>query len=147
MSHRWKPHRDAHQLFLWIWVIITLYLDTILLLTNLLLHIIIKSRPGCADPDDRSALQRAKANVELKYSVVGVFEQRNLSLAVMEAFMPRWFANVFDHLDPEDVPLANPHPDTDEEVAAELRSRLKLDYEFYSFVLQRLQLQQQSLKL
>ena len=108
---------------------------------------IVKSRPGCADPDDRSALQRAKTNVELNYSVVGVVEQRNLSLAVMEAFMPRWFANVFEHLDPEDVPLANPHPDTDEEVAAELRSRLKLDYEFYSFILQRLQLQQQSLNL
>ena len=112
-----------------------------------ILHIIVKSRPGCADPEDRSALQRAKFNVELKYSVVGVVEQRNLSLAVMEAYMPRWFANIFDHLDPEDVPLANPHPDTDEEVAEELRSRLKLDYEFYSFVLQRLQLQQQRLNL
>ena len=108
---------------------------------------IVKSRPGCADPEDRSALQRAKFNVELKYSVVGVVEQRNLSLAVMEAHMPRWFANIFDHLDPEDVPLANPHPDTDEEVAEELRGRLKLDYEFYSFVLQRLQLQQQRLNL
>ena len=84
--------------------------------------------------------------MELKYSVVGVMEKRNLSLAVMEAFMPRWFANVFDHLDPEDFPLANPHPDTDEEVAVELYDRLKLDYEFYFFILQRLQLQQQHLK-
>ena len=108
---------------------------------------IVKSRPGSADSEDRSALQRAKFNVEVKYSVVGVVEQRNLSLAVMEAYMPRWFANIFDHLDPEDVPLANPHPDTDEEVAEELRSRLKLDYEFYSFVLQRLQLQQMRLNL
>ena len=83
--------------------------------------------------------------MELKYSVVGVVEERNLSLSVMEAFMPRWFANIFDHLDPEDVALENPHPDPDEEVAAELRGRLKLDYEFYSFVLQRLQLQKQSL--
>ena len=78
--------------------------------------------------------------------MVGIVEQRNLSLAVMEAFMPRWFANVFDHLDPEDFPLANPHPDTDEEVAVELYDRLKLDYEFYFFILQRLQLQQQHLK-
>ena len=78
--------------------------------------------------------------------MVGIVEQRNLSLAVMEAFMPRWFANVFDHLDPEDFPLANPHPDTDEEVAVELYDRLKLDYEFYFFILQRLQLQQQRLK-
>ena len=109
--------------------------------------LIVKSRPGCADPDDRSALQRAKSNVELKYSVVGVMEKRNLSLAVMEAFMPRWFANVFDHLDPKDFPLANPHPDTDEEVAVELGDRLKLDYEFYYFILQRLQLQQQRLNL
>ena len=108
---------------------------------NPILNIIYKFRPGCADPDDRSALQRAKSNVELKYSVVGVVEQRNLSLSVMEAFMPRWFANIFDHLDHRRW-LANPHPDTDEEVAAELRTRLNLDYEFYSFVVQRLQLQQ-----
>ena len=84
---------------------------------------------------------------ETRYSVVGIVEQRNLSLAVMEAFMPRWFANVFHHLDPGDVPLANPHPDPDEEVVEELRRRLKFDYEFYSFILQRLQLQQQSLHL
>ena len=74
-------------------------------------------------------------------------EQRNVSLAVMEAYMPRWFSNIFHHLDPEDVPLANPHPKTDEEVAVELRRRLKLDYEFYFFILQRLRLQQQRLNL
>ena len=124
-----------------------LYLDTILLLTNLLLHIIIKYRPGCADPDDRSALQRAKANVELKYSVVGVFEQRNLSLAVMEAFLPRWFHGVFNHLNFKEKPLSNPHPEPSEEVVKVLRERLKLDYDFYSFVLQRLNEQKRSLKL
>jgi hypothetical protein len=48
-------------------------------------------RPGCSDPASRAALHRAKAAVEEQYSVVGAVERRAVSLAVMEAFLPRWF--------------------------------------------------------
>ena len=101
----------------------------------------------CGNPESVSALQRAKTVVETQYSVVGVVEQRNLSLAVMEAFLPRWFHGVFNHLNLEERPLNNPHPKPSEEVVNVLRERLKLDYDFYSFVLQRLNKQKRSLKL
>ena len=103
--------------------------------------------PECGDPESETALQRAKTVVETQYSVVGVVEQRNLSLAVMEAFLPRWFQGVFDHLNPIEGSLRNPHPEPSKEVVMVLRERLKLDYDFYSFVLQRLHKQKKSLKL
>ena len=101
----------------------------------------------CGDAESVTALQRAKTVVETQYSVVGVVEQRNLSLAVMEAFLPRWFHGVFDHLNLEERPLNNPHPEPSEEVVNVLRERLKHDYDFYSFVLQRLNKQKRSLNL
>ena len=52
----------------------------------------------CGDPESVTALQRAKTVVETQYSVVGVVEERNLSLALMEAYLPRWFQGVFNHL-------------------------------------------------
>jgi hypothetical protein len=48
-------------------------------------------QPGCSDPASRAALHRAKAAVEEQYSVVGAVERRAVSLAVMQAFLPRWF--------------------------------------------------------
>ena len=101
----------------------------------------------CGDPESLSALQKAKTMVETQYSVVGVVEQRNISLAVMEAFLPRWFKGVFNHLRLVDKSLNNPHPQPSEEVVRVLRKRLKLDYDFYSFVLQRLDKQKRSLRL
>jgi len=38
-------------------------------------------------------LQRAKAAIESAYSVVGVLEEFEESLAVMEALLPRFMAN------------------------------------------------------
>jgi hypothetical protein len=43
--------------------------------------------------------------------------------------------------------MANPHPVTSEEAKIVLRERLGLDYDFYYFVLQRLELQWRSLRL
>ena len=59
--------------------------------SELLLSYFCGYGPGCSDPEDVSALQRAKAAVEEQYSVVGVVERRNVSLAVMEAYLPQWF--------------------------------------------------------
>lgn len=41
----------------------------------------------------KTALQRAKASLEEAYSVVGVLEELEGSLAVMEALLPRFMAN------------------------------------------------------
>ena len=101
----------------------------------------------CGDPESVTALQKAKTVVETQYSVVGVVEERTLSLAVMEAYLPRWFQGVFNHLNLEEKPLKNPHPEPSKEVVNVLRQRLKLDYDFYAFVLQRLNKQKMSLKL
>ena len=101
----------------------------------------------CGDPESVTALQRAKTVVETQYSVVGVVEERNLSLALMEAYLPHWFQGVFNHLNFEEKPLKNPHPEPSEEVVKVLKERLKIDYDFYAFVLQRLNIQKRSLKL
>jgi hypothetical protein len=42
--------------------------------------------------------------------------------------------------------MVNPHPVTSEEARAVLRERLGLDYDFYHFVLQRLELQWRSIR-
>ena len=93
---------------------------------------------GCDDPEDATALQRAKLAVETRYSVV---EKREESLEVMEAYLPRWFRNArYQHSIlklGKLVTLSNPKPSP--LVVAELRVRLKLDLEFYEFVKQRLE--------
>ena len=69
--------------------------------------------PGCSDAGNVSALQMAMRAVEQEYSVVGVVEDRNRSLAVMEAFMPRWFQGLFS-LQGEGTgkkEMVNPHPE------------------------------------
>ena len=85
--------------------------------------------PGCSNAGNVSALQMAMRAVEQEYSVVGVVEDRNRSLAVMEAFMLRWFQGVFS-LQGEGTgkkEMVNPHPEPVEEVRRVLRQRLSLD--------------------
>ena len=46
---------------------------------------------ACTPPASREALQRAKANVERLYPVVGVLERMEDTLEVMEAVLPKAF--------------------------------------------------------
>lgn len=46
---------------------------------------------ACAEFNSEEVLQRAKENVEKFYPVVGVLENLNQSLTVMEHFMPQIF--------------------------------------------------------
>lgn len=46
--------------------------------------------------NDARALQRAKENVERYFSVVGVLEELNATLSVLENRLPRFFKNVQD---------------------------------------------------
>ena len=104
--------------------------------------------PGCSDPEDVSALQRAKMVVEEQYSVVGVLEQRNVSLAVMEAFLPFWFrqSTVLQKKKKKQQEMVNHHPEPRKQTRTMLMKRLKLDYDFYYFCLQRLDMQWKSIQ-
>lgn len=41
--------------------------------------------------DSHRAIQLAKINVERDYAVVGTWEETNITLAVLEAYIPRFF--------------------------------------------------------
>ena len=85
-----------------------------------------------------------------EYTVVGVVEDRKRSLAVMEAFLPRWFRGVVSlqrkgkRNDKKE--MVNPHPEPGEEVRRVLRQRLALDFTFYEWVKQRLAIQWKSIQ-
>lgn len=49
--------------------------------------------PNCRPFNSRLALQLAKQNVEREYAVVGTWEHTNETLAVLEAYVPRYFAD------------------------------------------------------
>ena len=94
-----------------------------------------------------SSLQKAKAAVEQQYSVVGLSERRNVSLAVMEAFLPSWFsqATSMEEEKGSKREMVNSHPEPVGQTRTELMRRLELDYNFYYFCLQRLEMQWKSI--
>jgi dermatan/chondrotin sulfate uronyl 2-O-sulfotransferase UST len=96
-------------------------------------------RPVCTDPGSREALARALRAVETEYSVVGVLEQLNTTLAVMEALLPRWFLGASSLY--QDQPILrnrNSHPEPGPRARALLEDRLGMDIEFHQAVTQRL---------
>ena len=50
----------------------------------------------CPKHNSQWALQRAKANVDQHYPVVGVLEELDKSLMVMQTLMPRFFGRIWD---------------------------------------------------
>ena len=101
----------------------------------------------CGYDQGCDALQRAKLAVETRYSVV---EKREESLEVMEAYLPLWFRNARYQDSILKLgklgTLSNPHPKPSPLVVAELKVRLKLDFEFYEFVKQRLERQRKKIQ-
>ena len=85
------------------------------------------TRDATDDPEDATALQRAKLAVETRYSVVGVVEKREESLEVMEAYLPRWFRNARYQDSILKLgklgTLSNPRPKPSPLVVAELKVR------------------------
>ncbi|XP_042211911.1 uronyl 2-sulfotransferase-like [Homarus americanus] len=105
----------------------------------------------CRELNNGAALKLAKQNVEEWYPVVGVLEDINATLTVLQRHLPQYFANVVDLYYNE---LLAPHhnknlqrPTTSPEVEATLRKNLSLEYDFYNFVRQRLNLQYQQLQI
>ncbi|KAK7081014.1 hypothetical protein SK128_007319 [Halocaridina rubra] len=96
---------------------------------------------SCTERGNRWALQQAKYNMDRYYGVVGLLEELPLSLAVFEAYIPRFFKDcnqikadeIVSH-----VQSSSDKPKVTNATKAILKNNLKEDYEFYDYVRQRL---------
>lgn len=94
----------------------------------------------------KGALERAKFAVETQYSVVGVLEDLNTTLAVFEKYIPRFFAGATEIYYNEiknfnKINKNNFKPPVSEEVKNLVRQNFSREIEFYKFCKQRLNLQ------
>lgn len=93
--------------------------------------------------NSKGALERAKYNVETQYSVVGVLEDLNTTLAVLEKYVPRFFAGATEIYYNEiknfnKINKNNFKPPVSEEIKNLLRQNFSREIEFYKFCKQRL---------
>ncbi|XP_043865576.1 heparan sulfate 2-O-sulfotransferase pipe isoform X4 [Drosophila mojavensis] len=102
----------------------------------------------CLPFNTRYGVQKAKRNVEKEYSVVGTWEQPNITLTVLEKYVPRYFNHA--------LTLFNLHKQSystfrryavDADVWAMVRRNFSREYDFYNFCKQRLYKQYLALKL
>ncbi|XP_034240257.1 uronyl 2-sulfotransferase-like [Thrips palmi] len=97
----------------------------------------------CRDPDGDWAFRRAKANIDQYFPVVGVLEEPNATLAVLETRLPLFFTGVSDLYRHR---LLHEHHANWNRVSANLKpgvrrrveKRLSLEYELYLWAKQRL---------
>ncbi|KAK8728969.1 hypothetical protein OTU49_008905, partial [Cherax quadricarinatus] len=104
----------------------------------------------CRELNNGAALRVAQQHVEEWYPVVGVLEEINTTLLVLQHHLPQYFAGVTDLYYNE---LMAPHhnknrqrPKTPTKVEAAIRKNLSLEYDFYNFMKQRLAIQYQQLQ-
>ncbi|KRF98515.1 uncharacterized protein Dwil_GK27969 [Drosophila willistoni] len=100
----------------------------------------------CMPFNSEAAMQKAKRTVEADYAVVGTWEDTNITLAVLEAYIPRYFRNakVAYYLGKERLSRVNRNNVTrivSDETRQILRHNLTNEIEFYEFCKQRLYLQ------
>ncbi|XP_061388103.1 heparan sulfate 2-O-sulfotransferase pipe-like [Musca vetustissima] len=104
----------------------------------------------CMPFNTRLPLEIAKRNVEQEYAVVGTWEDTNVTLTVLENYIPRYFkgASKMYYMD-----LANDHknsnpmkPHISEEIKNMVRRNFTREIEFYQFCRQRLHKQYFALK-
>lgn len=88
-------------------------------------------------------MQRAKRNVETRYAVVGTWEDTNITLSVLETYIPRFFAGASreyfalqSHMDR--VNRNAFRPTISVEARLLLAHNMTHEIEFYRFVRQRL---------
>ncbi|XP_042887556.1 heparan sulfate 2-O-sulfotransferase pipe-like [Penaeus japonicus] len=105
----------------------------------------------CRELNNKAALNTAKRHVEHWYPVVGILEDINSTLAVLQDRLPSFFDGVLELYYNQ---LLAPHhnrnrhrPRVSEEVEQIFRKNLTTEYEFYDFIRQRLSLQYQTIKL
>ncbi|XP_064546033.1 heparan sulfate 2-O-sulfotransferase pipe-like [Drosophila montana] len=95
------------------------------------------------------AVQVAKRNVEKEYSVVGTLEQPNVTLTVLEKYIPRYFnhAPYLHNLYKQSYHNHNRRYAIDPDVRAMVRRNFTREYDFYYFCKQRLYKQYLALQL
>ncbi|XP_030387993.1 heparan sulfate 2-O-sulfotransferase pipe-like [Scaptodrosophila lebanonensis] len=99
--------------------------------------------PDCLPFNSPLAVQMAKRNVDQDYAVVGTWEETNITLAVLEHYIPRYFANATTIYAKYQKTLRNRNrnnrkPRVDADVRAMVRRNFTHEYEFYYFCRQRL---------
>ncbi|EDW35294.1 GL20904 [Drosophila persimilis] len=99
----------------------------------------------CEQLNSEATMQMAKMHVEREYSVVGTWEQTNITLAVLEAYIPRFFTGatkVYYSQTKKFTVNTTPHDNSlDEEVERYLKDSFKFELELYQFIMQRLYMQ------
>uniref|UniRef100_A0A6P4F837 Heparan sulfate 2-O-sulfotransferase pipe n=2 Tax=Drosophila rhopaloa TaxID=1041015 RepID=A0A6P4F837_DRORH len=100
----------------------------------------------CMPFNSEAAMQKAKRTVETEYAVVGTWEDTNITLSVLEAYIPRYFRNakVAYYLGKDRLSRVNRNNVTrivSDETRLILRKNLTNEIEFYEFCKQRLYLQ------
>ncbi|SPP76578.1 heparan sulfate 2-O-sulfotransferase pipe-like isoform X2 [Drosophila guanche] len=100
----------------------------------------------CMPFNSAVAMQKAKRTVESEYAVVGTWEDTNITLSVLEAYIPRYFRNakVAYYLGKDRLSRVNRNNVTrivSDETRMILRKNLTNEIEFYEFCKQRLYLQ------
>ena len=107
-------------------------------LTEMQLTYFCGSAPECRTLGNKNALQKAKYNAEKYYSVIGVLEELQLSMKLMELYLPKYFQN-FANLTETSHKSKEPHKNQlDPDNLRKLENWLNIDIEFYTFVVQRL---------
>jgi len=100
--------------------------------------------PYCMIVGDRRALRQAKRNVEQSFPVVGVLEELNTTLAILESELPSFFKGAshlyYDQLREPHVNRGGPNrrSKVSREARRELEVRLAVEREFYEWVKLRL---------
>ncbi|KAF2901601.1 hypothetical protein ILUMI_04588 [Ignelater luminosus] len=107
---------------------------------------------ACTPFNTQGALQKAKMAVEQHYAVVGVLEDLNSTLTVLEHYVPRFFKGAFevywDEISRYNTINRNTFkPPVSEEVKEIVRRNFTKEIEFYQFCKQRLHKQLFALRL
>ncbi|KAH8408064.1 hypothetical protein KR222_008435, partial [Zaprionus bogoriensis] len=96
----------------------------------------------CANFNSEIAVKLAKSHVEREYAVVGSWEDTNITLAVLEAYIPRFFADAtkiyYSNLENFMINSTPHDKHLDEDVEAYLRQQFAYELELYNFCKQRL---------
>ncbi|XP_066996205.2 heparan sulfate 2-O-sulfotransferase pipe [Anabrus simplex] len=100
----------------------------------------------CMLLNNERALEKAKANVDRYFPVVGVLEELNATLYVLERRLPYFFRGIqkiyFEELSEPHMNRNNKHlHNIPKEVRSRLEETLKTEYEFYTWIRARLLLQ------
>ncbi|XP_017844099.2 heparan sulfate 2-O-sulfotransferase pipe [Drosophila busckii] len=107
------------------------------------------NQQDCLPFNTPQAVQLAKRNVEKEYAVVGTWEQPNITLTVMEKYVPRYFnhARYLYNLHKTAKQRTFRRYPVDADVLAMVRRNFTHEYDFYFFCKQRLYQQYMALQL